>query len=63
MGKVKARLQELEELNGPMEEPTDEELQEIETTLDTIAWEDVEFTDQLLQTVTIKNLEHIRFAS
>ena len=26
-------------------EPTDEELQEIENTLDTIAWEDVEFTD------------------
>jgi hypothetical protein len=45
MGKVKARLQELEELNGPMEEPTDEELQEIETTLDTIAWEDIEFTE------------------
>ena len=63
MGKVKAQLQEFEEMNGPLEEPTDEELQEIENTLDTIAWEDVEFTDQLLQTVTIKNLEHIRFAS
>ena len=63
MGKVKAMLQESEELNGPIGEPTDEELQEIENTLDTIAWEDVEFTDQLLQTVTIKNLEHIRFAS
>ena len=63
MGKVKAQLQEFEELNGPIGEPTDEELQEIENTLDTISWEDVEFTDQLLQTVTIKNLERIRFAS
>ena len=45
MGKVKARLQELEELNGPMDGPTDEELQEIENTLDTIAWEDVDFTE------------------
>ena len=27
MGKVKAMLQEFEELNGPLEEPTDEELQ------------------------------------
>ena len=63
MGKVKQMLQESEELNGPLEEPTDAELQEIENTIDTIAWEDIEFTDQLLQTVTIKNLEHIRFAS
>ena len=45
MGKVKQMLQESEELNGPLEEPTDEELQEIENTLDTISWEDVEFTD------------------
>ena len=45
MGKVKAQLQEFEEMNGPLEEPTDEELQEIENTLDTIAWEDVEFTN------------------
>ena len=45
MGKVKQMLQESEELNGPIGEPTDEELQEIENTLDTIAWEDVEFTD------------------
>ena len=63
MGKVKQMLQESEEMNGPLEEPTDEELQEIENTLDTISWEDVEFTDQLLQTVTIKNLEHIGIAS
>ena len=63
MGKVKARLQELEELNGPMDGPTDEELQEIETTLDTIAWEDIEFTEQLLHIVTIKTLEHIGIAS
>ena len=63
MGKVKQMLQESEELNGPIGEPTDEELQEIENTLDTISWEDIEFTDQLLQTVTIKNLEHIGIAS
>ena len=63
MGKVKAQLQEFEEMNGPLEEPTDAELQEIENTIDTIAWEDIEFTDQLLQTVTIKNWEHIGIAS
>jgi hypothetical protein len=45
MGKVKAMLQEFEEMNGPLEEPTDEELQEIENTLDTISWEDVQFTE------------------
>ena len=33
MGKVKGQLQEMEEMNGPAEEPTDAELQEIESTL------------------------------
>jgi hypothetical protein len=45
MGKVKQMLQESEEMNGPLEEPTDAELQEIENTLDTIAWEDTEWLD------------------
>jgi len=48
MGKVKARLQESEEMNGPMDEPTgpsDAELAEIENTLDTIAWEDIDFSE------------------
>ena len=63
MGKVKAMLQESEEMNGPIGEPTDEELQEIENTLDTISWEDVEFTDQLLQTVTIHYQDNARILS
>jgi len=33
MGKVKGLVTESEEMNGPIEEPTDEELQEIESTL------------------------------
>jgi hypothetical protein len=33
MGKVKGQLQEMEEMNGPMDEPTDAELQEIEAAL------------------------------
>ena len=41
MGKVKQMLQEFEEINGPLEEPTDAELQEIENTLNTISWEDL----------------------
>ena len=51
MGKVKARLQELEELNGPFEEPSEEdmsieepsdaELAEIENHIDNISWEDM----------------------
>ncbi len=45
MGKVKQMLQEFEEINGPLEEPTDEELQDIQNTLDTIAWEDVNFDE------------------
>ena len=51
MGKVKAMLQELEELNGPFEEPSEEdmaieepsdaELAEIENQIDNISWEDM----------------------
>ena len=33
MGKVKGLVTEMEEMNGPMEEPSDAELQEIESTL------------------------------
>ena len=72
MGKVKARLQELEELNGPFEEPSEEdmaieepsdaELAEIENQIDNMSWEDMSW-EQLLHSVTIKNLERIRFAS
>ena len=45
MGKVKAQLQEFEEMNGPMEEPSDEELQEIENKVDDMAWEDIEWNE------------------
>ena len=45
MGKVKAQLQEFEEMNGPMEEPSDEELQEIENKVDSMAWEDIEWNE------------------
>ena len=34
MGKVKQMLQEFEEINGPLEEPTDEELQSIEAEIE-----------------------------
>ena len=45
MGKVKAQLQEFEEMNGPMEEPSDEELQEIENKVDNMPWEDIEWSE------------------
>ena len=38
MGKVKQMLQEFEEINGPLEEPTDAELQEIEAELEAQEW-------------------------
>ena len=51
MGKVKAMLQELEELNGPFEEPSEEdmaipepsdaELADIENQIDNMSWEDM----------------------
>ena len=55
MGKVKGQLQEMEEMNGPMDEPTDAELQEIEATLNEYDdWTDPDVElGQLLQVVTI----------
>ena len=44
MSKVGEYFRELEEMNGPVEEPvepTDSELSEIENTLDTTSWEDI----------------------
>ena len=41
-----AKVTELEEMNGPVDEPTgptDAELAEIENTLDTTSWEDIEW--------------------
>ena len=55
MSKVGEVQREMEEMNGPMEEPSDAELQEIESTLteyDTWSDPDVEL-GQLLQVVTI----------
>ena len=45
MGKVKGLITESEELNNPMEEPSDEELQEIENKVDSMAWEDIEWNE------------------
>ena len=51
MGKVKAMLQEFEELNGPIQEPSEEdmaipepsdaELADIENQIDNMSWEDM----------------------
>ena len=44
MSKVDGYFRELEEINGPVEEPvepSDKELTEIESTLDTVGWEDI----------------------
>ena len=45
MGKVKGLITESEELNNPMEEPSDEELQDIENKVDSMAWEDIEWNE------------------
>ena len=48
MGKVKGLVTELEEMNGPMDEPTgpsDAELADIENTIDSMAWEDIQWLD------------------
>ena len=45
MGKMKGLITELEELNNPMEERSDEELQEIENKVDSMAWEDIEWSE------------------
>ena len=45
MGKVKGLITELEEQNHPMEEPSDEELQDIENKVDSMAWEDIEWSE------------------
>ena len=55
MSKVGEQQREIDEINGPMEEPSDAELQEIESTLteyDNWTDPDVEL-GQLLQVVTI----------
>ena len=41
-----AQLQEFEEMSGPMVEPSDEELQEIENKVDDMAWEDIEWNEK-----------------
>jgi hypothetical protein len=46
MSKVGEYFREVEELNGPVDDPTgptDAELAEIENTLDTVSWEDIEW--------------------
>ena len=45
MGKMKGLITELEELNNPIKEPSDEELQEIENKVDSMAWEDIEWSE------------------
>tara|TARA_R100000234_G_C4903168_1_gene136537 strand:- start:194 stop:343 length:150 start_codon:yes stop_codon:yes gene_type:complete len=45
MGKMKGLITELEEQNNPIKEPSDEELQEIENKVDSMAWEDIEWSE------------------